>query len=406
MKRYFTAKMGVLQVLCFILSMFVYGTFGDLSLIKNEASDKNGLLSSTVSGKASNVLRDILNQESLVRFSMVQKIQNLVMDAADSKNDRQVIKAKLSEMAKDLRNLETKSQILENTIKEMKVLNESQSVSTKIPEIEELKYQINEMNVTLQKCSVNGLLERYKYTENASGRSVNETLQAVCRDLNESNWILSKVLPKDCWDILQKYPSLEGRDGVYRISVAYEVKSVYCDMRTDGGGWTVIQRRLDNSTDFYRTWSEYKQGFGDPSKNYWIGNDAIFELTKNKDQELRVELQSFDGDEAYAQYSTFYVGDKYNKYVLTVSGYSGTAGKSTHNNFYVKFSTKDKDNDGDSGNCAIAWHGAWWYNACHYSNLNGQYAQSVLSSYKYPVWRKWREKEALKQTQMMTRQKN
>ncbi|XP_062597371.1 fibroleukin-like, partial [Saccostrea cucullata] len=349
MKRYFTAKMGVLQVLCFILSMFVYGTFGDLSLIKNEASDKNGLLSSTVSGKASNVLRDILNQESLVRFSMVQKIQNLVMDAADSKNDRQVIKAKLSEMAKDLRNLETKSQILENTIKEMKVLNESQSVSTKIPEIEELKYQINEMNVTLQKCSVNGLLERYKYTENASGRSVNETLQAVCRDLNESNWILSKVLPKDCWDILQKYPSLEGRDGVYRISVAYEVKSVYCDMRTDGGGWTVIQRRLDNSTDFYRTWSEYKQGFGDPSKNYWIGNDAIFELTKNKDQELRVELQRFNGDEAYAQYSTFYVGDMYNKYKLTVSGYSGTAGDSMnyHNGYRSKFSTKDKDNDGD-----------------------------------------------------------
>ncbi|XP_062602922.1 fibrinogen C domain-containing protein 1-B-like [Saccostrea cucullata] len=137
-----------------------------------------------------------------------------------------------------------------------------------------------------------------------------------------------------------------------------------------------------------------------------VGNDAIHELTKKKDQELRVELQSFDRDEAYAQYSTFYIGDKYNKYILTVSGYSGTAGDSMDYHNGYKFTTKDKDNDGDGGNCATQYHGAWWYNACHYSNLNGLYAQSAVSGYQYPVWRKWREKEALKQTQMMIRHKN
>lgn len=34
-------------------------------------------------------------------------------------------------------------------------------------------------------------------------------------------------------------------------------------METFGGGWTLIQRRLDNSIPFWNaTWDEYKNGFG------------------------------------------------------------------------------------------------------------------------------------------------
>jgi hypothetical protein len=55
------------------------------------------------------------------------------------------------------------------------------------------------------------------------------------------------------------------------------------------------------------------------------GNDVIHLLTET-DQELRVDLTDFDGNEAYAMYSTFKVGDENSKYELTVSEYSGTAG--------------------------------------------------------------------------------
>ena len=151
-------------------------------------------------------------------------------------------------------------------------------------------------------------------------------------------------------------------------------------METDGGGWTVFQRRMDGTENFFCNWSDYVKGFGTLDGEFWLGLSKINRLT-NINSSLYVDLEDFDGNKRFAKYSTFKVKDSSTQYSLQVGGYSGNAGDSLHYQNGQKFSTKDRDNDVyNSKNCAVSYKGAWWYNACHYSNLNGLYLSGTHTS--------------------------
>ena len=174
-------------------------------------------------------------------------------------------------------------------------------------------------------------------------------------------------------------------------------------MRTDGGGWTVFQRRQDGSVDFYRGWNDYKAGFGQLTAEFWLGNDKFHRLTASRPSSLRVDLEDWKGVKVYAKYGKFSIGDEQSKYLLDVSSYSGTAGDSlaVHNN--MAFSTKDIDNDrGGTTNCAVYWTGAWWYNGCYNSNMNGQYLGDKPDGHG-AVWLTFRSSLSLKLTEMRLR---
>ena len=175
-------------------------------------------------------------------------------------------------------------------------------------------------------------------------------------------------------------------------------------METDGGGWTVFQRRMDGSVDFYRNWADYQQGFGNLSGEFWLGLDKIHRLTSTA-SELRVDLWDFEGNSAYARYTSFSVGNLASKYILTVSGYSGTAGDSLAYHNGRPFTTRDQDNDRAGGNCAQSYKGAWWYSVCHDSNLNGLYHGGPHSSSADGViWQTWKgDYYSLKITEMKLR---
>ena len=146
---------------------------------------------------------------------------------------------------------------------------------------------------------------------------------------------------KNYFIILFIFPSIEARScyqlfqdglnsgGVYTINPdGGKPIQVLCDMSTDSGGWTVFQRRLDGSVDFYRGWESYKNGFGNLSGEFWLGNDNIHRLTDSDDVMFRVDLEDFEGNITYAEYTTFKVADEADKYRLLIGGYNGTAGDS------------------------------------------------------------------------------
>ena len=88
---------------------------------------------------------------------------------------------------------------------------------------------------------------------------------------------------------------------------------------------------------------------------------------------------------------------------------SGDAGDSLSNHNHMMFSTKDRDNDLDAGLCAQRRQGAWWYQKCTKSNLNGLYLRgkhsSLNNTYADGVnWYSWRGHDySLQKTEMKIR---
>lgn len=67
-------------------------------------------------------------------------------------------------------------------------------------------------------------------------------------------------------------------------------------METNGGGWTLIQRRKVGLSSFNRDWKQYKKGFGTIRGDFWLGNENIFRMTRQPTV-LRIEMEVREWEE-------------------------------------------------------------------------------------------------------------
>jgi len=221
-------------------------------------------------------------------------------------------------------------------------------------------------------------------------------------------------LPQDCWEAYEMGFHKSGR---YTIQPRYwGAIQVYCDMETDGGGWTVFQRRFNGELDFYRYWLEYKNGFGNITSEFYLGMDNIFYLSNQKVYSLRIDFEEWDEKKYFALYEAFAINNECDSYRLRLGEYrDGNAGDSFRYNGKdemhdgMKFSTKDSDNDIDAvGSSSTRYHGAWWYRLTSWkqSNLNGKYYNGTSDRRAYidgVYWRTISQNHSLKKTEMKLR---
>ena len=146
-------------------------------------------------------------------------------------------------------------------------------------------------------------------------------------------------------------------------------------MQTGGGGWMVLQRRVDASLSFNKDWTAYKNGFGDLGGNLWIGLENMHLLTSSgMNATLRIDLRHKNAPHvlAHAEYESFKIGSELSGYTLNFGRYYGNAGDALSSGLHNgrRFYTHDKDT---AGQCAARNAGGWWFSACFDAFLNGPY---------------------------------
>ncbi|XP_058120107.1 fibrinogen-like protein A [Anopheles ziemanni] len=289
----------------------------------------------------------------------------------------------------------------------MHVIGESLKKSVKTAahntrkKIEELK---NRLVPKVERIQETSLTEFKKLGEN---KEIINLLTSSIHNLTTNAETRSKTLEDHLIDPVRSCRQVTGESGTYLFRLWKKSKQfeVFCEQNKFKGGWIVIQHRYDGSVDFYRNWAQYRNGFGNVDGEFWLGLEYVHQITKNRPHELLVEVKDFHGNYGYAKYDGFEIGDESELYVLKKLGtYSGTAGDSMEYHKNKKFTTFDRDNDEwNSNNCAMVGHGAWWYDHCHHSNLNGRY-QNTTGDASAMVWHHFKnDNPGLSYSRMMIR---
>lgn len=92
-----------------------------------------------------------------------------------------------------------------------------------------------------------------------------------------------------------------------------------------------------------------QKGFGNIDGEHWLGLDSIYNLAKQGDYRLMIELEDWTGKKVYAEYSSFRLETESEGYRLRLGTYQGNAGDSLSSHNGKQFTTLDRDKDAFSG---------------------------------------------------------
>lgn len=196
-----------------------------------------------------------------------------------------------------------------------------------------------------------------------------------------------------------------NKSRIYPIKAPPYVKIAYCDMETDGGGWTVILRRGYKKTRYQDVFDSvarpyYYRGFGRVDRDFWLGLEAMHYMTSKEDVELRIELKHH-GVSYFAKYNNFFIGNKSTRFTLQVDGYmeESTLPDSLSHSSGFRFVDEYSEPDSTavlnqyhqrSRKCSAIFNSPWWYGqkgneTCTRVLFLGRFIMDPV----FPVFPKW-----------------
>ncbi|XP_077443069.1 fibrinogen-like protein 1 [Stigmatopora argus] len=348
-------------------------------------------------------------------FRCTDEVSYWLRENQERKRQLAALEETVSELREELRSHRHRIRVLEMQRDDRS--NSSSGVERRFHEMEERYAHANNrlhlqgtlvLNLQNQVRNLTSLVEQVKDSPGCAADPARPNPLMSTQQARRPDHLGPRNCPIDCASI---YRNGARRSGLYTVvpSFAGVPVEVYCNMDVDGGGWTVIQRRVDGSVSFDRSWREYRAGFGDLRTEFWLGNDHIHQLSGRGGYSLRIDLEDWSGRHKHALYQHFSVEDEEHRYRLHVSGFAGSARDS-----FGWYHDKRAFSTPDSGDiCAEISHGGWWYGQCFYANLNGVYYGGGHYAAKGKghlgpdgmVWHSWRNSDfySLKKVSMMIR---
>ncbi|PNJ31476.1 ANGPT2 isoform 4 [Pongo abelii] len=359
------------------------------------------------------VLENIMENNTQWLMKVLNQTTRLELQLLEHSLSTNKLEKQILDQTSEINKLQDKNSFLEKKVLAMedKHIIQLQSIKEEKDQLQVLVSKQNSIIEELEKKIVtatvnNSVLQKQQH-------DLMETVNNLLTMMSTSNSAKDPTVAKEeqisFRDCAEVFKSGHTTNGIYTLTFPNSTEEIkaYCDMEAGGGGWTIIQRREDGSVDFQRTWKEYKVGFGNPSGEYWLGNEFVSQLTNQQRYVLKIHLKDWEGNEAYSLYEHFYLSSEELNYRIHLKGLTGTAGKiSSISQPGNDFSTKDADHDKCICKCSQMLTGGWWFDACGPSNLNGMYYPQRQNTNKFNgiKWYYWKGSGySLKATTMLIR---
>ncbi|XP_034481349.1 fibrinogen-like protein 1 isoform X2 [Drosophila innubila] len=150
-------------------------------------------------------------------------------------------------------------------------------------------------------------------------------IKDINRQINKKDQTISK-LNKQIQVYYKMHTKYEPKIKLIRFPSLEPFKPTW-DNKIAGPGWIVIQRRTDGSISFDKNWNAWKDGFGDPNGDFWLGLERLHRITTYQQHELYIHMVNHNMKTRFAQYNNFVVGSVDEKYELkSLGSYKGDAG--------------------------------------------------------------------------------